>query len=223
MIISQVSFGQDALNPQITCGIPSEIIKIDGLLNESSWNAADSISNLTMVEPRENQNASFKTVVKILADSKSLIFGIICNDDEPDKIVSFSKARDSDLKNEDHIKLILDTYLDSRNGFIFSINPMAARYDALASDQKEQENPNWDGIWEAKTHRGSNFWSIEIKIPSNSLTFKKGLHTWGFNIERRIQRFLEVDRWSGISRDYKVEQPFHAGSLNGIPQFNTGF
>ena len=52
----------------------------------------------------------------------------------------------------------------------------------------------------------SNYWSLELRIPVSTITFKSGLHTWGFNVERRIQRLMEVDRWSGSSRDYKLAQ-----------------
>jgi hypothetical protein len=215
-------YGQNNSVSQVRGGSVSENIKIDGLLNEPFWMTVDSITDFTMIEPELNKPATFRTVVKIGADTKNLYFGIICYDKDPSKIVSFSKARDADLNNEDHIKLVLDTYKDGRNGYIFAVNPMAARYDALASIQGEEDNANWDGIWEAKSSKGSDFWVVEIKIPVSTLTFKKGLQTWGFNIERRVQRFMETDRWAGISRDYSVGQTFHAGTLTNLPLFNIG-
>jgi len=65
-------------------------------------------------------------------------------------------------------------------------------------------------------------WTVEIKIPVSSLTFKKNLDHWGFNVERRVQRLMEVNRWTALSRDYKFGQTIHAGSLVNLPRLNLG-
>ncbi|MEN8202624.1 MAG: DUF5916 domain-containing protein [Bacteroidota bacterium] len=148
--------------------------------------------------------------------------GVICYDDQPDGIVSYSKARDRELRDEDNIKIVLDPYFDGRNGFIFSINPYAARYDAIVSHNGEGENDNWDGIWDAGTSITEYGWVAEIRIPVSSLTFKRGLKRWGFNIERRVQRDIEVSRWAAISQDYRMGQTIHAGILTNLPDFNLG-
>ncbi len=194
----------------------------DGVVDDPCWRNVDSIANLTMVEPQEGGKPVFPTVVKVLATDKELILGIVCYDNDPDKIVAYSKARDSYLRGEDYIKFVFDTYQDGRTGYVFAVNPNGARYDALSERHGEREDPNWDGIWDAKTHRGPNYWSVEIKIPVHSLTFGKDLHAWGFNIERRIQRFQETDRWSGARMDYSVAQVIVAGLLDDLPAFNLG-
>jgi hypothetical protein len=195
---------------------------MDGWLDEEEWLRADSISSLAMIEPELNGVATFPTVVKVLVTSKNIYLGIRCFDDNPEEIVAFSKARDSELENEDYLKIIFDTYRDGRNGYIFAINPFAARYDALVSRNGESENPNWDGAWNARTQISDSYWSAEIRIPISTLTYNKKLDSWGLNIERRIQRFLEVNRWSGISRDYTIGQTRHAGLLTELPGFNPG-
>jgi hypothetical protein len=215
-------FSQTVDKLTLKCGLLDETIKIDGKLSENIWDSADSISSFIMVEPNENQSPTYRTIVKILAGPKDVVIGITCYDNSPDKIVSFSKARDTELGKEDNIKIVLDTYQDGRNGFIFSVNPDASRYDALVSNYGVLENANWDGIWEAKTFVSNTYWSLEIRIPLSTITFKSGLHNWGFNVERRIQRLMEVDRWSGGSRDYKLGQTIHAGLLTNLPDFNLG-
>lgn len=214
--------GQDEGKPKIACIPAQEPVRLDGWLNEADWDRADSIIIVSMVEPVENGMPTYPTVVKILVDQKNIYIGLICFDDQPDQIVSFSKARDAELDNEDNIKLILDTYRDGRNGYIFAINPFGARYDALVSFNGEFENPNWDGAWDAKTQINEQFWSAEIRIPVSTLTFRRGLNSWGFNIQRRIQRYLEVNRWTAISMDYTLGQTIHAGLLNELPEFNLG-
>ena len=214
--------GQDDGKPHIACIPAQQPVRLDGWLNEADWDRADSITSLAMVEPAENGIPAFPTIVKIPVDQKNIYIGLICLDDRPDQIVSFSKARDAELENEDHVKFIFDTYRDGRNGYIFAINPFGARYDGLVSFNGEFENPNWDGAWDAKTQIDGKCWSAEIRIPVSTLTFRRGLDSWGFNIQRRIQRYLEVDRWTGISMDYTIGQTRHAGLLMELPDFNLG-
>lgn len=215
-------YGQASQRPVIVSLRVDKELKVDGWLDEVEWSRADSITSLIMVEPIENGFPTFPTLVKILLTSKNIYLGFTCFDDKPDEIVAFSKARDSDLDDEDYIKVIFDTYRDGRNGYIFAINPFGARYDALVSFNGESENANWDGAWEAETKVNGDFWSAEIRIPISTLTYNKSLDSWGFNVERRIQRFLEVNRWAGASMDYTIGQTRHAGIISEIPDFNQG-
>ena len=196
-------------------------LEFDGVLNEPFWRTAASIDSLTMVEPHVNQPASLRTIVKIVTDNKNIILGIVCYDD-PEAITAYSKARDVDLGDEDHIKFVFDTYRDERNGFVFAVNPFGARYDALVADRGEGENANWDGVWDAKTAITADGWSAEIVIPVKTLSFKRDLREWGFNIERRIQRLLEKDRWSAIQQDYQVISLGQAVLLTVLPEFDLG-
>lgn len=215
-------FGQQNEKPGIKSTVAQQSIRVDGHLDEQDWLNADSITSLRMIEPIQDGEPTFQTTIKVLTSQKNIYVGIMCYDNDPSEIVAFSKARDSELEDEDYLKIIFDTYNDGRNGYIFAINPFAARYDALVSHNGEFENPNWDGYWDAKTSINKNSWSAEIRIPVSTLTYNKKLDSWGFNVERRIQRLLEVNRWSGISMDYKIGQTFHAGHLTKIPEFNSG-
>jgi len=196
-------------------------LRLDGQLTEPFWKNAATIKNLTMVEPNENSKPTYKTIIKVTVDNENIIIGIVCEDD-PEKIIAYSKSRDVELDNEDNIKFVFDTYRDERNGYIFAVNPFGARYDAVVAGRGEDENSNWDGVWDASTSINQNGWSAEIKIPVKTLSFKNGLHEWGFNIERRIQRLLEKDRWTAIQRDYKVITLSRSGILKNLPGFNLG-
>lgn len=219
---------QETLNAQeterlsVSCVSATEPVRVDGVLDEQDWLRAGSITSLHMVEPVQNGSPSYPTLVKILVTPKNIYLGIECKDEGSEGITAFSKARDSELEDEDYIKVIFDTYRNGRNGYIFAINPFAARYDALVSYNGEQENENWDGAWDAQTQINEDSWTAEIRIPISTLTYNKKLDSWGFNVERRIQRLLEVNRWSGISMDYTIGQTRHAGLLTQLPDFNPG-
>ena len=197
-------------------------IRLDGRLDDAAWGAADSISDLLQIEPVQGGPPSGRTVVRVLVSGDALILGVRADDPEPDRIVGFARERDATLANEDHIKFVLDTYRDGRSGYVFAVNPNGARYDALVAGQGESENANWDAVWDAAAVRTATGWSAELVIPMRSLQFAQGLTTWGFNVQRRVQRRLENDRWASPVRDYKITQTFRAGDLTDIPAFALG-
>ena len=197
-------------------------IKIDGILDESDWENAPILDEFLTTEPIEKGTPSFPTFVRVLTNEKSIIIGIECKDLSPNDIVRFSKIRDADISNEDHVKVVLDPFQDGQSGYIFAVNAFAARYDALVSNRGESENEDWDTIWEARAVINEDGWSVEIHLPIQSIHFKKGLKNWGFNVERRIQRNQETIRWANVQRDQWFIQTSRAGLLTNLPAFNYG-
>jgi len=208
--------------PELRIGMLSEAIHLDGILDEPAWTAAPAIDDLTMSEPRAGGRPSARTRIRVLADARTIVIGIVCEDPEPSRIVSFTKQRDAVLDSEDHVKVVLDTFLDGRSGYIFEVNPAGARYDALINPGGADANPEWDGIWDAATHRDEHGWSAEIWIPIQTLGFKRGLTRWHFNVQRRIQRLQETDRWASARPDWSITQTSRAGVLTGLPDFSVG-
>ena len=83
-------------------------IKIDGVLNESGWSAAPSISGFVQFEPHYGTPSAYKTVVKVLYDKGRIYFGILCSDPEPGKISSKVTRRDGTVSDDDAVAVILD-------------------------------------------------------------------------------------------------------------------
>jgi hypothetical protein len=208
--------------PTLQVGALGSSLRLDGVLDEPDWSGASAASALRMVEPRQGDVATARTTVKVLAGAKSLVFGIRCQDPEASKIVAFTKERDGDLEFEDHVVLVLDPFRDGRSGYVFSVNPAGARFDALVNPGGESVDKNWDGEWEAATSRDAEGWTLELRIPIQTLSFKRELREWGFNVQRRIQRLQETDRWASARPDYEVFQASRAGLLTGLPAFDLG-
>lgn len=208
--------------PTARVGVANGAVSIDGTLDEASWAGVEPLAPLTMVEPTEGLPPTAATEVRLLADEDNLYVGIRARDADPLGPVSRSKARDSQLRSEDHVKIILDPFLDGQSGYVFAVNPGGARYDALVADQGLGENASWDAIWEAATTRTAEGWTAELRIPIRSLTYDRSLDAWGFNIERRVQRIVEVSRWASPTRDAAVTQASRAGLITGLPRFSMG-
>ena len=208
--------------PALRVGSLPDGLAIDGVLDEPAWTTADATDGFAQSDPNEGAPPAGRTVVRVLAGPKALVIGIVCEDPDPDGIVSFSVRRDAALGSEDHVRVVLGPFLDGRSGYVFAVNPGGARYDGLINPGGESENADWDGIWEAATARLPNGWSVEIRIPIQTLSFKPGLREWHFNVQRRIQRLLETDRWAFPARQYQVTQISRAGLLTGLPDFTLG-
>ena len=215
-------FGQSTERPSLEVGKLLGEIKIDGLLDEPDWDNAQILDEFLTTEPLEKGVPSSPTLVRVIANARSLVIGIECMDPNPDEIVRFSKIRDADISEEDHIKVVMDPFLDGQSGYIFAVNAFSARYDALVSDRGESENEDWDAVWEARVGFQAEGWSVEILIPIQSISFKKGLTNWGFNVERRIQRNQETIRWANVQRDQWFIQTSRAGLLTDLPEFDYG-
>ncbi len=208
--------------PRLLVGRLGAAHRVDGVLDEPEWAAAPAAAELVMVEPRQGARPHGRTLLRVLAGPMALVFGIRCEDPEPSGIVSFTKERDGDFESEDHVAVVLDPFQDGRSGYVFAVNPGGARFDALVQPGGERVDRNWDGQWEAGTSRDASGWTAEIRIPVEILSFRRGHAEWSLNLERRVQRLQETDRWASPRQDYTVFQTSRAGTLEGLPEFDLG-
>jgi hypothetical protein len=208
--------------PRIRAAMLTGHIAIDGSLDEPAWTTAEAVDRFAQTDPDEGAAPSARTSVRVLASAKAIVIGIVCEDVEPAGLVSFSVRRDAQLNSEDHVRLVIGPFLDGRSGYVFAVNPTGARYDGLINPGGESDNADWDGIWEAATARTATGWTAEIEIPVQTLSFKRNLREWHFNIQRRIQRLLEIDRWAFPARQYQLTQTSRAGLLTDLPAFDLG-
>ena len=207
--------------PTLRAGALTNGIRIDGVLDEPAWHTAESSDAFLQTDPVEGAAPSVRTAVRVMAGADAIVIGIVCEDD-PSSIVSRSVARDADLDSEDHVQVVLGPFRDGRSGYAFAVNPSGARHDSLLGGGDEDENEDWDGIWEAATRRSATGWTAEIRIPLQTLSFDSALREWDFNVQRRLERRLETDRWAFAARQYRVVQTNRAGLLTELPVFDIG-
>lgn len=221
VLVSTAAVAQTSA-PQLRAGTAPANLQIDGALDDVAWSMAEAIDSFTQTEPDEGAAATVRTIVRVLASSRGVAIGIVCDDPEPSDIVSFSVRRDAPLDSEDHVRIVLGPFMDGRSGYVFGVNPSGARYDGLIEPGGENDNPEWDGIWEAGVRTTPAGWQAEIFIPVQTLGFAPALRQWHFNVQRRLQRRLETSRWAFAARQYQVTQTSRAGILTGLPLFDLG-
>ena len=206
--------------------------QIDGILSDDAWRTATVIDSFTQQEPMNGQPATERTEVRMLYDAGNLYIGVHAFDSDPDHLRATEMRRDSSrIMDEDNFQVILDTFSDSRSGYMFVTNPLGAKLEQQIFEEgggnvrgsASNINKDWNGVWEAVSRRTSDGWVTEIAIPMVTLRSPDvPVQTWGLNFSRNIRRKNEIVYWSPIPKPYNLMQVSLAGSLTGMTDLNRG-
>jgi len=194
---------------------------IDGHINEAVWEQAFKIDQFVQREPNPGQAVSEKTIVSVCYDNNYLYFAVKCYDD-PKKITAKEMARDVSLGNDDRVQIILDTYLDHRNGYWFQIGPRGSIGDALISENGASMNKEWDALWTGKSSINSEGWEAELAIPFKTIGFDPDKSVWGIKLIRNIKRKLEASYWPVANLNTHRFQISDSGLLEGLEGITQG-
>jgi hypothetical protein len=198
-----------------TAAVVSKPPVIDGKLDDDAWKSGQVYSDFVQRELREGDPVTERTEVRLLTDGDALYVGAWLFDREPSGIVPGEKIRDVTLSNSDYFALILDTYLDRQNGFVFATTPAGIEYDGQVVKEGEgggvfQQgqtraqagsmggfNLNWDATWQVATSVDGSGWYAEF-------------------FARSIRRHNEEALWSFVPRQFNLYRLSRAGTLQGI-------
>jgi len=198
-------------------------IVIDGALDEEVWTRAIPATGFIQADPLEGRPASEITEVRIAYDADYLYVGATCHDSNPGGIVINDIRKDFKGADQDTFDVLLDTFADRRNGFVFSTNSAGAKADTQMANEGRDVNTNWDAVWWVQARRTTDGWTAEFRIPFKTLRFQSGdAKTWGINFARRVRRKSEVSYWSPVSRAYTIYRASSEGNLTGLPALTPG-
>lgn len=216
--------------PTITAQRVTESPRIDGVLDEAAWAAAPAVDQFVQQEPQEGQPATDRTEVRVLFDAGHLYIGVRAYASLA--VTATEMRRDADrLFDEDNFQVILDTFHDSRNGYMFVTTPLGAKLEQQIFDEGEgggrggtaNINRNWDGVWDAAARIVSDGWTAEIEIPFSTVRFVPSTSlVWGVNFQRHIRRKNETVLWSPIPKSYSLTRVSLAGELHGLSDISRG-
>ena len=214
--------------------------EIDGtVLQDSAWADVLAVTDFQQTTPDEGQPASERTEVRIIYTRDTIYFGIVCYVTDPRTIIVADSRRDSSLDDTDSFQIIIDTYLDKQNGFVFGTNPAGLEYDGQVTNEgqgsgrfggggrrsgSQQQrgsgggfNLNWDGVWQVQTRTTDIGWSAEIAIPFRTLRYPTGEEqTWGINFQRNIRNRNETAFWAPLPRQFNLYRLSLAGEVQGL-------
>ena len=166
-----------------------EPLEVDGSLDERIYATVPAMSGFVQQEPLAGQPATEQTDVWVFYDATSVYIAARLWDSHPERIVANEMRRDN--RNIEHqnssFSVILDTFYDHRNGFLFRTNPLGALWDGQVTDERNV-NSDWNTIWYVKSRRFAEGWTFEMSLPFKSLRYRAGSsQLWGINFERRVK------------------------------------
>ena len=194
----------------------TEPLKIDGILDENVYKTAIPAKDFTQIQPYNGQPSYQPTEAYYFYDQSAIYIGAMLYDSQPDSIFNYLTERDN-IGMSDYFGVYLDPYNQGLVAYGFFITPSGVQTDIKASKSDgDQEDDNWNAVWESKTKITKNGWVVEMRIPYSALRFSKNSNTaWGLNMFRNIRRYNSNNSWNFIDR--KVSGFIHQeGQLTGI-------
>ena len=188
---------------------------LDGRDTDAVWRDAVVINDFRQVEPTEAGEPAFPTTARVVYDDRFLYVFIRAHDTHPDSIIGRLSRRDINT-NSDRVGIAIDAYKDRRTGVILAVNPVGVRFDAVVF-LDNQEDPAWDGVWEAATRVDSAGWTAEFRVPFSQLRFNdEPEHVFGFAVFRDIGRRSQKDIWPPTFRTSRQALMSQIGTLEGL-------
>ena len=215
---------------------------LDGeILSDPVWAEVAPVGGFVQSTPDEGEAASERTEIRVVYTADTLYFGAVLYDSDPSTITVADSRRDSSLDETDSLQIILDTFLDRQNGFVFGTSPSGLEFDGQVTNEGQGSgrfgggggggrpgsgqqrgsgggfNQNWDGAWQVRTSITEVGWTAEFAIPFRTLRFNSGeVQAWGLNLQRNIRKRNETAYWSPLPRQFNLYRLSLAGQLAGL-------
>ena len=122
-------------------------IVLDGVLDDEAWADAEVTGEFVQAEPDEGEPASEPTEVRVAFDREALYIAVYCRDREAASLIVNDIRKDFALGDQDSFEILLDTFGDRRNGFVFITNPEGAKSDTQIANEGREVNTSWDAVW----------------------------------------------------------------------------
>jgi hypothetical protein len=193
------------VNSQVNYIIPridAEVV-FDGKPDESLWREAQSFQ-FTMHQPVYGKEPTERTECMMFFNDRYLHFGANLYYSDISLLSNVGKQRDYFSQRCDWFGILLDTFNDSENGFVFYTTPSGLRFDATikndASAGMEDLNLSWNTFWDVATTHDNEGWYVEMRIPVSSLRFQEegGVVRMGLMIMRFIPKKNEAVTFPAI-------------------------
>ena len=210
--------------------------RVDGnVLDDPAWAAVQPVSGFQQTAPDAGQPATERTEVRVVFTDDTIYFGVVCYDTDPTGIIMSDSRRDSSMNDADSFQMVLDTFSDRQNGFVFGTTPAGQEYDGQLTDEGGARrggrgggggfsrgsgngfNLNWDGAWQVQAAISDIGWSAEFAIPFRTIRYPdREDQVWGMNFQRNIRRRNETAYWAPLPRQYNLYRVSMAGQLAGV-------
>ena len=221
-LILCVAFAPSQANePQLHIQKTDKAPVIDGVLDDEVWKDAALVTEFYQTVPVEGANPSEVTEAYLTYDRDTLYVGARLYDRNPEAIVARQMREDEEMLNDDIFTIAIDSMMDRKNAFVFTMNPLGTKGDARV-ENNSIFRLEWDGIWYGAASRDEQGWIAEFAIPFKTLSLDAGAPAWGLELERYIRRRNEFALWANHDQDKQLSYVAAYGDLLGLEDLNQG-
>jgi hypothetical protein len=174
---------------------------IDGVLDEAVYKLVKPATDFVQLQPYNGKPSFQPTEVYFFYDQTAIYVGAMLYDSAPDSIFNLLTERDN-TGMADYFGVYIDPYNQGQVAYGFFITPAGVQIDLKATKSDgDNEDGNWNAVWESKTRITDKGWTVEMRIPYSALRFsEKAGSIWGLNMFRNIRRYNSNNSWNFIDR-----------------------
>jgi hypothetical protein len=194
-------------------------IELDGRLDDEVYELVPPFGGFVQQVPREGGTGHEETQVWIFFDDGNLYIAARCLDSDPERAVANELRRDhTNITQGENFTVVIDTFYDRRNAYFFQTNLLGAIRDQLVANGGF--NVDWNTVWDVRTARFDQGWTVEMVIPFKSLRYRRpGPQVWGLNLRRIVKWKNEISFLTPVPAVYGqsgIAQMGFAGTVVGI-------
>ena len=143
----------------------SEVVSIDGSLDEPEWDNAQVIDRFYEVSPYtlKEREESERTIALIFSNKDGIYVGFK-NYQDTDSMLSRKSMRDEMTSISEKNSINIDFDGDGSKAYIIAVSLADSLFDAIKV-QSGGFKTDWDGDWVAKTRQYEGYWVSEIYLP----------------------------------------------------------
>ncbi len=214
LLATSITYSQDISVRSLHINKTSEIITIDGKIDEPVWQTCEVANQFQQQFPFDTAKAKNQTDVRITYDSKAIYISAVCYEKPGKKYIVESLKRDFSFKRSDCFNVFIDPYNDKINGFVFGVNPFGAQREGLIENGGNFEaNYLWDNKWSSAVVKESDKWTVEMKIPFKTIRYKSSSQLWRINFMRSTPGDNEISVWNKVPFNFNSMSLAYTGEL----------
>ena len=143
----------------------SEVISVDGSLDEPEWENAQVIDRFYEVSPYtlQERDESERTIALIFSNKDGIYVGFK-NYQDSESMLSRKSMRDEMTSISEKNSINIDFDGDGSKAYIIAVSLADSLFDAIKV-QSGGFKTDWDGDWVAKTQQYEGYWVSEIYLP----------------------------------------------------------
>ncbi len=188
----------------------AEVI-LDGLANEPDWAQTPLLQGFSVFEPNTGIKQLIDARARVMIGRDALYF-FVQVDSRGSEI--FAPLSTRDQSPGDWVRIQLDPFGTGRRGYEFTVNAAGVLADARIRAGGDQDRA-WDSLFDAAVEQGPEGWSVELRIPFQSLRFDPKQTVWLAHIFSYSWKNQQAITWAPIDRNQN-NWLAQAGRLSGL-------